>query len=211
MAKIAFHLHFPVASEIQVLANMILVFLYSRYGDTGDKIDSNPIQYSIPVPAFPVAASGNQANDVDDGDAYVEAPIPSEGHEYSSDNNKRNSKPISRDDDSESSGSSEFAPPDRSYSFNADESTVPRSLRDDFVRKRPTENQQRSGAKLPRYLSGTATSSKRNVSGASPGHKGAGSPDGRSASPAWGAGAGKSKGGDKKDFKYYAYKSTNVI
>ena len=190
---------------------MILVFLFSRFGDTGDKLDSNPIQYSIPVPNFPVAATGNQTGDAEDGDIHAEATMPSEGHDYSSDNNKRIPKKIGRDDESESSDSSEYGPPDRNYSFNADEAAAPRSLRDDFVRKRPTENQQRGGAKLPRYLSGTATSSKRNVTGASPGTKGVASPDGQLASPAWGAGAGKSKGGDKRDFKYYAYKSANVF
>ena len=41
--------------EIQVHANMILAYLFSRFGDTGDGLESEASTYSLPAPEYPVS------------------------------------------------------------------------------------------------------------------------------------------------------------
>jgi hypothetical protein len=46
----------PVAMEMQVHANMLIAYLFARFGETGDGLESEASTYSLPPPEFPVSS-----------------------------------------------------------------------------------------------------------------------------------------------------------
>ena len=205
-----------MASDIQVLSNMMLSYLFSRFGDMGDKADSSPVHYSIPHPSFhgTASAAGSTAAHLGKKDS-IGTPRNSEYNVEQGVDNPPVSAGIGRQsserkvtmEDDESSTSSGFMSPNREYEnnsySNSYEDGKPRSLRDELIKRTPTGN-SRQTAPAPRYLSGTTASATKNNRDKSRKVL-------ESSPPAWGAGAGATrKFESEKEFKYYAYKNSEV-
>ncbi len=185
-----------VASDIQVLANMMISYLFSRFGDMGDKVDSSPIHYSIPHPS--VLGPRNEKKDSADWEQNASPPP------FSASGGRQGSEKKVTIEDDESSVSSAFMSPNREYenSFSFDDGK-PRSLRDELIKRTPIGN-SRLAAPIPRYLSGTTASATKNNREKSRKFN-------ESSTPAWGAGAGATrKFESEKEFKYYAYKNSEI-
>ncbi len=190
---------------------MILVYLYSRFGDTGEK-SGGKVQYNIPVPNFPVQQA---TEELAESGVNVESESPRK---------RRQQKNQSFEQDAASSGSSSIDDmvgrniDDKNYNYGAGA----HSLRDELLVPQRVTNSASMKTGPPRYMIGTtANTSKRTVSKpvtTSP--KTSMTPASRRAAPAppnkvppasFSGGVSYSKNSDKEKFKYFAYRRTSVL
>ena len=202
---------FLVAMEIQVHTNMILAYLFTRFGDTGDGLESEASTYSLPPPDFPVSArrdapimeSAGAADYNDDVMKNMEYTVGSDYH-----NGDRGSSASSQ-----SSGAGNEARDFFGYSGESaamEYTTHPHTLREPSQRKVPPP------ARKPNYMGGTTANKSKRFSVVSPRHENAGLGDkvagARAHKNAAESGRNTTNGGkNENEFKYYAYRKTSIL
>ena len=180
--------------------NMILVYLFSRFGDTGDGLESEASTYSLPAPDFPVSVpdyengqysplpskevnkglSGYGLSDEAIGEEYLYGDGASSASSHSS-TGVNNSKYF----DGDRSGSIEY-------------NKHPQTLKSASQRNGPP-------AGKPSYMGGTSSNKGKRFSTLSPHGSGNLSPGDRV------HGARSQKENSRGDFQYYAYKRTSIM
>lgn len=203
--------------EIQVHANMILAYLFSRFGDTGDGLESEASTYSLPVPDFPVSvAVGIHPRAGDTTDSYTAFAAQQGGFGHSlkdSGGYRENTSDFFDGDDGASLASSQASGGAREQDFyggygggsteyaNNNAHTLESSSR----RAPPPVNK-------PGYMGGTSANKNKRFSTISPQGRDRGNSSGNRVA---GARAQRmtntsTKNGDN-NFKYYAYKRTSIL
>lgn len=196
--------------EIQVHTNMILAYLFTRFGDTGDGLESEASTYSLPPPTFPVfaqrdAPNAESAAAVEYGDDFMKSSEFTAGSDY-------HSGDMGSSASSQSSGAGNEGRDYYGYGGEfaaAEYSNYPQTLREPSQRKAPAP------AKKPNYMGGTTANKSKRFSVVSPrsgntglGDKVAGA---RAQKSAAGSTRNASNGKNENEFKYYAYRKTSIL
>lgn len=183
--------------EIQVHTNMIMAYLFTRFGDTGDGIESEASTYSLPVPDYPVA----HLDDTTNGGQSLKEYTEKKGNE-------------SYEDDKASSASSHSSRGGNEDYFNYS-GGGPVEYMNNNVQTLQSSKTKRGPPPVsrPNYMGGTTANKSKRFSTIvpsntynSPGDKVAVT-RGHKMTSSQQHGGGK----DGNDFKYYAYRKTSIL
>lgn len=147
---------FIVAMEIQVHANMIMAYLFTRFGDTGDGLESEASTYSLPPPDFPVSTIAEERAEIG---AHGGQRITTRANNYDNDERSSRSSPSSGGgNDSRDYFNSYSGEPSLEFNVHSGH-----TLQDDSKVRRSAPP-----ATKPNYMGGTSANKSKRFSTISP-------------------------------------------